>query len=118
MSTIQTLDQDLNDKILTGKALDGFEQYYADNVIMQENSDAPFEGKEANRKREHEFFGSIAEFHGARLEQSAVNGDVSFGQWWLDVTFKNGVRHTSTQIAVRRWKDGKIVHERFFYNKG
>jgi ketosteroid isomerase-like protein len=118
MSDILTFDKDLNQKVLTGSALAAFEQYYDDAVVMQENNDAPCAGKNANRKREQEFFGSIAEFHGAKVEQSAVQGDVSFAQWSLDVTFKNGYRTTLNQVAVRQWNNGKIVHERFFYNKG
>jgi len=118
MSNITAFDTDLNEKILTGKALDAFEQYYADDVVMQENSDAPFVGKDFNRQREIDFFGSIAEFHGGKVESSAVSGDTSFGQWWMDITFKNGFRFALNQVAVRQWKDGKIVHERFFYNKG
>ena len=50
MTDIAALDNDLNEKILTGKALEGFEKYYADDVVMQENSEAPFVGKELNRK--------------------------------------------------------------------
>jgi len=118
MSDIATLDKDLNEKILAGKGMEAFEQYYADDVVMQENSDVPFVGKDVNRKRELEFFGSIAEWHGGKLEASALNGDTSFGQWWMDVTFKNGFRYTNTQVAVRKWKNGKVVHERFFYHKG
>ena len=52
------------------------------------------------------------------MEASAINGDTSFSQWWMDITFKNGYRYTNTQVAVRKWKDGQVVHERFFYNKG
>ena len=118
MSNIAAFDQDLNEKILTGKALEAFEQYYADEVVMQENSEAPFHGKDLNRKREIEFFGSIAEWHGGKLESSAINGDTSFGHWSMDITFKNGYRAALNQVAVRKWKDGKIVHERFFYHKG
>jgi len=118
MSNIAAADQDLNEKILSGKIMEGFEQYYADSVVMQENSETPFEGKDVNRQREIEFLSSIGEFHGAKLEASAVDGDTTFGQWWMDVTFKNGFRYTNTQVAVRKWKDGKVVHERFFYNKG
>lgn len=117
MSDIQALDHDLNEKILTGKALEGFEKYYADDVTMQENADAPFVGKDLNRQREIDFFSSIAEFHSGKLEASAVSGDTTFGQWAMDITFKNGYRAAMNQIAVRKWKDGKIVHERFFYNK-
>ena len=115
MNDTATLDKELNEQILSGKALDAFEKYYAEDVVMQENSDAPFVGKETNRKREHAFFGNIGEFHGAKMEGSAVNGDSSFSQWWMDLTLKNGERHTINQVAVRKWKDGKIVHERFFH---
>ena len=115
--SVAALDQALNEAILSGKALEAFEQYYAEDVVMQENSDEPRLGKEANRKAEIEFFSSLAEFHEGRLVSSAVNGDVTFGEWLMDVTFKNGYRLKLAQAAVRRWKDGQIVNERFYYHK-
>jgi ketosteroid isomerase-like protein len=114
---IQALDNELNEMILTGKALEAFELFYADDVVMQENNDEPRVGKDANRKAEQEFFSSLEAWNDGRIEGSAINGDLSFSQWYMDVTFKNGFRYKATQIAVRKWKDGKIVHERFFYNK-
>ena len=86
---------------------------------MQENSDDPFVGKDVNRKREQEFFASVEEFHGAKLLASAVgDGGATFGEWEYDVTFKGAGRVTMNQVAVRRWKDGKVASERFYYNKG
>jgi len=117
ISSVAALDQALNEAILSGKALEAFEQYYAEDVVMQENSDEPRLGKEANRKAEIEFFSSLAEFHEGKLLSSAVNGDVTFGEWLMDVTFKNGYRLKLAQAAVRRWKDGQIVNERFYYHK-
>src|SRR5580704_1851860 len=114
---VAALDRALNEAILSGKALEAFEQYYADDVVMQENSDAPRLGKDVNRKFEVEFFSSLAEFHEGKLVSSAVNGDVTFGEWFMDVSFKNGYRMKAAQVAVRRWKDGQIVNERFYYNK-
>ena len=116
-TNVAALDKALNDAILSGKALEAFEQYYAEDVVMQENSDEPRLGKEANRKAEIEFFSSLAEFHEGKLLSSAVNGDVTFGEWFMDVTFKNGFRLKLAQAAVRRWKDGQIVNERFYYHK-
>jgi ketosteroid isomerase-like protein len=113
-----TLDQTLNDMVLSGKALEAFEKYYADDVVMQENSEEPRAGKEANRKAEEEFFASLQEFHEGKALASAVNGDTSFSEWFMDVTFKNGYRMKMAQVAVRKWKEGKVIHERFFYNKG
>ena len=75
----------------------------------------PFKGKEVNRKREIEFFSSLEQFHGAEVRASAVGDDVSFGEWMFDVTFKGGKRTKMEQVTVRRWKNGKIVSERFYY---
>src|SRR5688572_12195978 len=117
MSNIQDLERKLNDAILSGKALEAFDELYADDVVMQENTDAPYVGKDFNRKREIEFFSSIEAFHDGRVLASAVNGDVSFSEWEMDVTIKDVGRIKMNQAAVRRWKAGKIVHERF-YHKG
>lgn len=118
MADIKALDQELNQMVLNGEALEAFEKFYADNVEMQENSDPPFQGKDVNRKREEEFFASVEQFHGAEVRANAVADNVSFSEWMMDVTFKGGQRMKLEQVAVRRWKDGKIVQERFYYNKG
>lgn len=115
--TVENLDQELNQAILSGGAMDAFERYYADDVVMQENSEPPTKGKDANRQREIEFFSSVEEFHGATLHASAVNGDVTFGEWEYDLTFKGGGRVKMNQVAVRRWKDSKVASERFYYSK-
>lgn len=112
------LDAQLNQMILTGRAMEAFEQFYADDVVMQENSEEPRAGKDLNRKFEQDFFAMIAEWHDGKLVNSAINGDTSFSEWYMDISFKNGVRMKSSQVAVRKWKNGKVVHERFFYNKG
>ena len=112
------LDQTLNQMVLEGKALEAFEQFYADDVVMQENSEEPRVGKDFNRKAEQDFFASIAEFHDGKVLASAINGETSFSEWYMEVTFKNGHRYRLAQVAVRKWKDGKVIHERFFYNKG
>ena len=115
MSNIQDLERKLNDAILSGKALEAFDELYADDVVMQENTEDPYVGKEFNRKREIEFFASVEAFHDGRVLASAVNGNVSFSEWEMDVTLKGAGRIKMNQVAVRRWKDGKIVHERFYH---
>jgi len=117
-TSVQELDKQLNDNVLSGKIMDAFEKYYADDVVMQENSEEPRVGKAANRKAEEEFMASVEAFHGASVKGSAVNGDVTFSEWEMDITFKGGRRAKFSQVAVRHWKNGKIAHERFFYNKG
>lgn len=115
MQTIKEKVNHLNQLILEGKALDGFELYYDDNVIMQENENPPVVGKEANRKREIEFFSSITDFRGAKALDIAVAEDLSYVKWHFDYTHKDWGVRTYTQIAVQHWRDGKIVKEQFFY---
>ncbi|MEE8360501.1 MAG: SnoaL-like domain-containing protein [Gemmatimonadales bacterium] len=115
---IRTLDKELNTMILSGQIMEGFEKFYAEDCIMRENSEEPRVGKDANREIEKAFVDSIEEFHGAELLASAVSGDVSFSEWAMDVTFKGAGRVQMAQAAVRRWKDGQVAEERFYYNKG
>jgi ketosteroid isomerase-like protein len=115
MSNIADLERKLNDAILSGKALEAFDELYADDVVMQENTDPPYVGKDFNRKREQEFFASVEAWHDGRVAAYAVNGDVSFSEWEMDVTLKGVGRVKMSQVAVRRWKNGKIVHERFYH---
>jgi ketosteroid isomerase-like protein len=115
MSNIAELDKKLNDAILGGKAMEAFEELYDDDIVMQENSDPEFRGKDLNRKREIEFFSTVEAWHGGTVLAAASAGDVSFSEWTMDVTLKGAGRVTMAQVAVRRWKDGKVVHERFYH---
>jgi hypothetical protein len=116
-SNLSQLDRELNELILAGQAMDAFERFYADDVIMQENTEAPCIGKAANREREVQFFSAIEQFHGASMHSSIVGDDVSMSEWTFDCTLKGGQRYTVHQVARRRWKEGRVVHERFYYSK-
>lgn len=115
MQTLKEKISHLNQLVLEGKALDAFEMYYDDEIVMQENAAEPTVGKDANRQREIEFFGSITEFRGASVDHIAVGEDVTMVVWNYDYTHKDwGVRNYR-QVSVQNWKDGKIVKEQFFY---
>lgn len=118
MPDVVTLEHELNQAILSGKAMEAFDKFYADDVVMQENSEKPVRGKDANRKREEEFFASIEEFHGVELLGIGVGVDTGYSEWMWDVTFKGVGRVKMEQVAVRRWRDDEVVNERFYYNKG
>lgn len=112
------LDKQLNQQILKGDILGAFETFYAEGVTMQENGKPATPGKAANRKREEEFVGSIEAFHGAKLVSEAFEGDTGFSEWWMDITFKGGNRAVMEQVSVRKWKDGQVAAERFYYDGG
>jgi hypothetical protein len=115
MSNIAELEKKLNDAVLSGKAMEAFEELYDDNIVMQENLEPEFRGKDLNRKREQDFFASVEAWHDGKVLSSAVHGDVSFSEWEMDISLKGIGRVKMAQVAVRRWKNGKVVHERFYH---
>ena len=117
MSDAKKWEDELNGMIASGQGFPaGFDKYYADDVVMVEGNGDSTRGKEANRQRELQFLSSVAEFHGAKMLASAAHGDVGFSEWEFDATFKDGKRRVLREIARRRWKDGKVVDERFYYD--
>jgi len=110
----------LTDMILQGKTMEAFEEFYSEDIVMQENSEEPRVGKDTNREFEKQFMENIEEFHGMTLNGTAFSddGETVMTEWEMDVTFKGAPRMKSAQVSVQKWKDGKVVSERFFYNKG
>ncbi len=112
---LKALITDVNNLVLQGKAMDAFEKYYADDIIMRENDNPPTKGKDANRQRELEFFGNVTEFRGAEVKSVAVGDNVTMVEWHFDYTHKEWGDRNYHQVAVQNWKDGKIVSETFYY---
>jgi len=107
--------EELNKMVLSGKALEAFDRFYADEVVMQENDQPPTVGKAANRAREIAALGGIVAFRNAQVLAVAEAGDKTIVEWFNDFTHKDYGDRRFHQVAVQTWKDGKIVHERFYY---
>ncbi|GAB4152919.1 MAG: hypothetical protein Fur0046_32720 [Cyanobacteria bacterium J069] len=107
--------EDIKALVLAGKAMEAFEKYYGEDVVMQENENPETVGKAANRDRELEFFSKITEFRGMALKAVAFGEDVIISEWSYDYTHADWGSRTYDQVSVQRWRDGKVVHERFYY---
>lgn len=114
MSNIESKDREMNQMIEEGRILDAFEKFTAEDVVMRDGEEGPWEGKEANREREKEFVNFIEKVHEVTLHDEAVGDDVSFSEWTFHVTFKNGEEMDRRQLERRKWRDGKVVDVRFF----
>ena len=115
MSNLLEKIKDLNSMILQGKAIEGFDKYYHEDIKMQENENPPFVGKALNRQREIDFFGAITEFRGATPLKVTVGENTTMVEWHFDYTHKDwGVRNYN-QVAVQEWKNGQIIREKFYY---
>ena len=107
--------EDIKSLVLQGKAMEAFEKYYAEDVVMQENETPATVGKAANRDRELDFFDQVIEFRGMELKAVAYGEDLIISEWFVDYTHAEWGKVTHDQVSVSRWKDGKIVHDRYYY---
>lgn len=107
--------EDIKQLVLQGNAMQAFEKYYGEDVVMQENENLPTVGKAANRQREEEFFAKVVEFRGAQVKNVAFGENVIISEWFLDYTHQDWGKRTYNQVSVQEWKDGKVVRERFYY---
>mgnify|MGYP006269609105 FL=1 len=114
--TLKEKAQDIYHKLGQGQLLTAFDEYYHDDVVMTEPRGTR-EGKPACRDYEVKFLESVKEFH--NLDITAVTSDeennITMVESAMDVTFQDGNRANMEQIAVQKWQDGKIIHERFYY---
>lgn len=108
---------DLNRMILQGDILEAHDKYYADDVVQQENELEPTIGKSANRRREEEFLANLVEFRGAEVKAVSVDptNETTMVEWFFDYDHREWGTRRYHQVAVQRWRDGQIAHERFYY---
>ncbi len=107
--------KELLEYVAQGKILDAMEEFYADEVVMTEPAHAT-DGKAANIERERQFVASVKEFKNFEVKAMAIDGDVSFYECLMEWVSTEGQEISVEQVAVAKWKDGKIVHERFYYD--
>ncbi len=116
---------ELHDQVIEylkqGKFAEGIEDFYAEGATAQENTNSPTVGRELMAKNERAFLTKVTAYHGIEVLATAINdkgggnGCVFYEavmQWE-----QSDKGHVSvSQVVVERWKDGKIVHMRFYGN--
>jgi len=118
MSAIRDRVQHLIATAEQWKILDAMREFYAEDVVMQENLNPPTVGLTANLERERAFVASIAKVNEMRAQAVVVDGDRAVINWRQDLVTTDGTRLFFDQLSFQLWKDGKIVHERFVYDPG
>ena len=107
---------ELLDYVRNGRIMDAMKEFYAQDVVMQEPMYGKTVGLEANLQREQKFVDSVKAFKSFETPAIAVGDGVSLYENAMDWTDVNDNDIHIEQVAVQKWKDGKIVHERFYYN--
>ncbi|MCA1714833.1 MAG: nuclear transport factor 2 family protein, partial [Gammaproteobacteria bacterium] len=100
------------------------EELYAPDAVSIEMDGLPpgalgnAHGLDAIREKGRKWQESIEAIHGGSVGDPVVAGDWFSLPMAIDATYKGMGRMNMQEICVYRVRDGKIVHEQFFYNVG
>src|SRR4029453_11800930 len=115
---IATRVRDLIGYVQQGPIIDAIYEFYAPDVRMQENNNAPTVGLEANVERERKFVQGVREWKRFDVESVGVDADRgrAFIQSVAEFVGVDGNTYRTDQVAVQTWRDGKVVEEKFYYD--
>ena len=107
-----------------GKYEQAQEELYADNAVSIEMDGLPegalgnAQGLPAIREKGRRWRESIEAIHAAEMSDPLIAGHWFSVSSRIDATYKGMGRMDMREIAVYRVRDGKVVHEQFFYDMG
>lgn len=115
-SSVHNRLQELFGYIRSGRILDAINEFYAEDAVMQENNELPTVGRQANLNRERQFLSSVKEWKRFEVTAQGAGDNVTFYETVMDWIATDGTPVHVEQVVVARWRDSKIVHERFYHN--
>lgn len=116
--SIQARAEALQEYIKSGRILEAMNEFYAPDLTMQENAKPPTAGLAANIEREKQFLAQVKQWKGYTVKALAFAHDVSIVENKIEFVNTAGQNVAMEQVSVQRWKNGKIVNERFYYDTG
>ena len=116
LTTLHDRLEDLFSYIRQGRLVEAISEFYADNAVMQENTQPPTVGREANMEREKQFLSTVKEWQRFDVTAKGVGDNVTFYETIMDWVTTDGTAVHVEQVVVAKWKNGKITHERFYHN--
>lgn len=93
-----------------------YERFYDENVVVQENLQPPRVGRTISIERQLRMNANVKEVHDFAIGAVLVDGDRSVIEMRIEATTVDGYRLHIEELGMQTWRDGRIVHERFFYD--
>ncbi|HWV47757.1 MAG TPA: ester cyclase [Nitrospira sp.] len=115
---LQQRQNDLFGYVRQGKIIEAMNEFYDKDTVMQDNANPPTKGLAANIEREKQFLSGVKEWKGFEVKAGGTGDNVTFYECTIDFISTSGQPVHMEQVSVAKWKNGKIVHERFYYDTG
>ena len=123
MSAITDQEQEILTNVNTilellakGEFIKAMETYFDDDVILWEGNNDPKKGKAYCLRLEEDLLSTVTAFHGYEVKSGpSVSGDTSFYEAVMSFDTNDGTKHRFEQAVRTKWKNGKIVDERYYH---
>lgn len=121
-TTLLEKAQEIVAQLQAGEFVAGMEKHYADDVANVESTGVRTEGKSTIIANEKDFLAQVETFHGVDVravgagEDDGEGNGVTFAEYSIRVDLKDGSKFNPEQVQVTRWRDGKAIENRFYYN--
>jgi hypothetical protein len=115
MPTRPTVDAFIAD-VMSEDHVGAIERWYTDDASMQENQDAPREGRDRLMEAERKTLGRVARVKSELLAPPLISGDTVVIRWRFTFTGHDGVQQSMEEVAWQTWRGDKIWRETFFYD--
>ncbi|MBD2258430.1 nuclear transport factor 2 family protein [Pseudanabaena sp. FACHB-2040] len=105
---------------------ESYEHFYDENVVVQENSQPPRVGRALSIERQRQMNANVQEIHEFKIGAVLVDGfseahpldGRSVIEMHIEITTLDGYRIRIEELGLQTWKEGRIIHERYFYDPG
>ena len=112
--TLRELESELNETTRKGQILDALAAFYDEGCTFEESDGSRREDREAQHAHLSAFFATLRGFDGATLHAQAIGDDVTLSEWTFAMTAGDGTPIVWNEVLVRRWRDGRVVAEKFY----
>jgi ketosteroid isomerase-like protein len=99
-----------------GRYVDAIADFYAPDATMRENLGAPRGGRDVLIAHEKAVLGSVKRIVTTKADPVVVDGDRVVIGWAFEMTGKDGVVRSMTELALQTWRGDEIAEAQFFYD--
>ncbi len=108
----------LNEWITAGKHAEAIDLFYAEDTQMQENEQAPRQGKAFCVAHERKNLANVKSVKSTLLNQAIdLSKNVVLSEWEFEFTYLNDKVFRITEASVQHWVNGLVQKEKFYYKE-
>lgn len=105
----------LTDLVAEFRFDEAFDRFYSTDIVSCENENPPILGLNSYREAGRKYLASISN-QKAELLSMIISDGISVTEWRYVFDHKEWGHWDKVQVSVQRWKAGRIIHERHYYN--